>query len=787
MRTANKITGLALIIVALASGVQVYASDGPTAVGAQGPVRAIGVDDLDSELAVIEARVKEIAGKLDFANKTYVLPVERRDSEFYEKKLSLAQILHFAKDYQSSAVVLFDLVGDSGFKSQPIYEEALNMLADSLYQIKDYYGARQYYLELARQGSAKFTQNALIRLIEISSETGDFEGIEEYSNLIKQVQSQSIASDVYYLLGKSLYKKGDISRAIDTLELVGTTSDRYTQARYLIGTILVVKGRMADALRAFEVVTAFSARTKADRQIQDMAWLAIGRIFYEMGKLNEATEAYQRIDRDSASFDESVYEVAWIHIKSGEYEKALRDIEILCLSTDETPLIVQAGVLRGNLLIKLGRYDEAEKVFQEVTERFGPMKDNLKGLIVRSDDPIRFFEKLAGQGMEQVEAQANLPALVVNWTSKDLDVTKAMGVAKNLGTSRKDIDESMKIADRLLATLEGENRINMFPALKEAKIRGNQVKVEIDDVRRSLNIIEDELISDYVSQSEKGQLAEVRQKRQALEKQVDQMPRTEIEYKSRASVVASRVRDLETQAFEMGLEIESLRAQLTAIDAWFYQSQGTRDDEESEVKLFHQNVKNEWESLNKINQEQKNLIAYIDREKAMMGLVTDMTVDERVRSAYRDAMDAEKLLMQKFRERLTGKAAVVSSRMDSLYSRIKALYMDLDKFDIDLNSKVIAKARDERTKILAEKRLLEGFNSEANMVEGETQTLVGRIALNGFRRTYRKFFDLVLQADVGIIDVVWDEEEAETRKIMKLQTDLGSEMKSINEQMRSGK
>ena len=63
------------------------------------------------------------------------------------------------------------------------------------------------------------------------------------------------------------------------------------------------------------------------------------------------------------------------------------------------------------------------------------------------------------------------------------------------------------------------------------------------------------------------------------------------------------------------------------------------------------------------------------------------------------------------------------------------------------------KGEEIRDKVVAEAKLLDGYSKDVGSVSGDAQQLVGRIAYDSFRRVRRQFYDLVLKADVGVVDV----------------------------------
>ena len=93
----------------------------------------------------------------------------------------------------------------------------------------------------------------------------------------------------------------------------------------------------------------------------------------ELGDLDGATLAYQRVSRDSQVFGVALYEMAWTYIKSEQYDMALATVDTLLLTAREPELEMQGYTLRGRLNIFLNDYDSAGGA-SSIVNRFAAKK-----------------------------------------------------------------------------------------------------------------------------------------------------------------------------------------------------------------------------------------------------------------------------------------------------------------------------------------------------------------------------------------------------------------------------
>ncbi len=272
--------------------------------------------DVSSRLDDYEKKMYSLEQSMNFVLREFVAPEELSfDTEKFSKRFARAETLFYLQDYQSASVLIYDLVEDSSNEREPQYWDAVNLLAESLYKIKNYYGARTYFNKLLEKGDKKYFYNALERVIQISSITGNYEGLEKYFSIVKQLPNSAITSGIYFTLGKTLYKRGDLSRAQEIFNLIDKNSEYYINSRFYMGVIEIKKSRgkkepnYDNAMQIFKGILSLEPQTPDHRDLKEQAILAIGRIYYEIGKYAEALDTYQGIPRDSPHFEEALYEI----------------------------------------------------------------------------------------------------------------------------------------------------------------------------------------------------------------------------------------------------------------------------------------------------------------------------------------------------------------------------------------------------------------------------------------------------------------------------------------------
>jgi hypothetical protein len=89
-----------------------------------------------------------------------------------------------------------------------------------------------------------------------------------------------------------------------------------------------------------------------------------------------------------------------------------------------------------------------------------------------------------------------------------------------------------------------------------------------------------------------------------------------------------------------------------------------------------------------------------------------------------------------------------------------------------------------RQRVVVEKAVLEDYQKTAGAVEGDTRTLVGMIAVQSFQRVWKLFYEFVLKADVGMVDVAWSRKREKTDRIFSLAKDKEREIKVLQDEFK---
>jgi tetratricopeptide (TPR) repeat protein len=765
---------LGLALAALGAGSSALAQE------ADLPREAAEADRIAKDLTLVDQRLQVV-------EKQYSERREPGEEEALKHRFSDAEIQFLLNNYPQASVLLYDLIGSPAFRAMAQYPEALYLLAESLYQEQNYLGSRLYFREHMNLRGSHY-RDSLARYLEISGRVNEFSGIEEYIDKAKGAGG-ALPADVAYVYGKWLFRRTDLSerdriaRAREAFESVAAAKTGLSsQATYFLGVLAVQEGRLPEAAAAFEQVAKLDA--SRDKKVRELANLSLGRVYYELGKFTEAIDRYQEIDYQSDYFVEALYEIAWTHVRkartdgSAEYEKAHQACEKLLLAAPESVLAPEARILQGHLQLKLGKYQDATDSYSQIINTYLQVYDDIDGRLKAQADPVQYFQRLIAESGKAFDVSALMPPIAAKWATTQRDVADAVRMTSDIDASTKGIAASNEIAARLLDVLD-KRELELFPAFQEGLARAEAVDSALAKDEGELLQVERRVLGTQRLASLETQLASVRAQRAALEERFKSLPKTESDIEARRSKMAEKLNAVDQQAFRLGYQVEGLFAVLAALDKWVVDTSGQRHDDAQVEKEFVERMRQEREVADQLREELTALQKQMRDDKAKLSLTG--TGDAALRGQYQGLLSEERVLLAVGRSGLAEPSQAILRNVDRSRSAIDDLKRRSSNAKKLMRESVRRKGDAIKEKVLAETGRLKDYDGEVAKVSGNARDLVGTIAFESFKRVRRQFYDLVLKADVGLVDVAWTRKQDKTTQIQNLAKQKEKEVKGLEE------
>jgi tetratricopeptide (TPR) repeat protein len=254
------------------------------------------IASVDRETPSVQAAIQKAAG-------------ERMTAE---QRLANGELLYRTKDYSRAAVVFSEIMEE--FPDTPNFPDALWLRGETYYASKEYLSARRDYRALVDRGNEVRFQpyfgRALARLVDVCLRIGDIKGLDEVFSKLNQVPPSQVDAGLNYAKGKAYYAVQNYSDATSALNAVQNGTPYTHQARYFLGLVQMKLARPGGAggttigpdgrpkatpanyktaIEAFRAVTVLPPDSDDHKHVIDLAWMAIGRLFYEMEQYQQAS------------------------------------------------------------------------------------------------------------------------------------------------------------------------------------------------------------------------------------------------------------------------------------------------------------------------------------------------------------------------------------------------------------------------------------------------------------------------------------------------------------------
>ncbi|HEX5660060.1 MAG TPA: tetratricopeptide repeat protein [Polyangiales bacterium] len=713
---------------------------------------------------------------------------ELRSATFVEERLTDGELFYRLKDYPRASIILTDIVDN--YPQHRAYPDALYLLGESLYAAKDYLGARTRLRQLISRADEPafrpYAAKSLGRLIEIAIHTRDFDGVEGYFVALQKLPPAEVESATSYYRAKYLYNKAvptdDVTRggtelktqalqasgldeARKAFELVQQNSPFYPQARYFVGTILVLQRQFPQAIEAFRGVLRTPATTPEHVEVAELTQLALGRLYYETDQLDQAIEQYQAVPRTSKYFDTALFEVAWVYIRMGDSTRAERALEVLSIASPESRHIADGSILRGNLLLRNGQLDDAAKVFADASAKFGPTRDKLDKVIVEHQDTQAYFKEVVRTNIETFDASSIFPAEAVPFASEEADMERALSTLSDLAQARDLVRETSELMRRLDDGISGNNVVSVFADTRRMRQRTTAAHNRAASLRSDLADIEDR------NAPAGGELANVREQRKQLEGAVRDMPEREEDFSKRDDELLGGYKGLTKDISELDVELLGMEARIVATERFLADTQDARMNPQG-VLAMQTELTGQRGAVGDYQTQIKELKFQLEAARLQVG-VGDARYqhDDEVRGRYNALIDREHQL-----------AGANNPQYDGLMRRIATVDSSVAARDQQIDAVVAERVAGMRQVLASEGTNVEGYRQRLGELEAQAEDVIGGVTAANFNAVRSRFYDLVLRADVGNIDVSWADREEHRQRVELLTRQRASETKALDDE-----
>jgi tetratricopeptide (TPR) repeat protein len=743
---------------------------------------------LDSEASDLERSIKP--------------PSEMQTTDdIARRRLVEAQVAYGMGSYADASILLYDVV--ERFPQSPSWKEAVFYLADSLFMKGDNLTARDYFRKVVLEfgeGDPNYPK-ALERLLELSLRLKDDEGVPDLLARIDRIPEAKRSPSAPYVRGKYAYFKGDYDVAIKSFDGIDQGSPYYFQARYFLGAAYVAKGELPTAAKIFSDLLKVPVKDKNQARIVELTHMALGRIHYERDQPQEAIEQYLMISRKSDLFDDALYEVAFVYVKARQFDKALRALELLELATGGSceknnsvvktvEIMPEICILKGNLAVRRGQqivetsnsspveeYSSALAIFENTRTAYQGPRDELEKIIKDNADAHQYFAVITADGA--FDSAVQLPEVARYWIRQEPEVARVVNMTTDLASIRKDLEDTEQLIARLERIINSPNRVQVFPSLAEKRARIVDILDEAYDLRQQLATHERALVAKYASAEEKAALDQLYKKRQELSKQLADLPNSGGKYEERLAKARQQYEELDKQAQELEVLISSMEAELAALEKYY--GDMTREGKSTmDPALFKQSMAEIRADIAAMRKELDAVRAELVIAKDQAGIDDDLAAEERrLRKELNAVVHEEHEYMRRITARMNGGDADKAREIDATVKRIEAIEAACERANAKIEKILDVELATVRADLDEAKRLVATYKAQLAEYEGENYELGSELIKGSFGTVSKRFYEITVRAEVGVIDVNWAEKEESEARFERIEKESAREKRQL--------
>ncbi len=289
---------------------------------------------------------------------------------------------------------------------------------------------------------------------------------------VMAIPGEQRTSELRYAYGRHLFLSGDDGQALAELEALSPADQPVAmgspdaawqlRAAYIAGAAATALGQVDRAHVHFARVAVAKVRRPADRELQDLAWLARGRLYLDTGEPISAISAYRQVGRSSPLRTQAMYEVAWALLRADRPELALATLDQVIQATPGGPLATESRLLQAKLHVQQKSWQAAETAFSALRSEFSASAAALAGSLTVEGDAAAYYAAVAASDGPEFRLDAVVPVSALGMARDMRRATQAETLARALGEVQTMLRDTEAMLTRMEAAAVAPERVTLF-------------------------------------------------------------------------------------------------------------------------------------------------------------------------------------------------------------------------------------------------------------------------------------------------------------------------------------
>ncbi|HTV19859.1 MAG TPA: hypothetical protein VMG12_14340, partial [Polyangiaceae bacterium] len=470
---------------------------------------------------------------------------------------------------------------------------------------------------------------------------------------------------------------------------------------------------------------------------------------------------------------------AWVYVRVGDFVRAERALELLAVAAPDTLDIADGALLRADLMLRSGRFERALASYEDVRGRFEPARERVDQFLVSTTDPAVYYDRLVEDGLS-LGGPSALPDVVLDWVREEARGERVFALIDDVTHARDVLRRSRRLSSKLNAILATPSRARAFPELEVALKEAIGLDNQLSRARRSIALgLDDRSDGDF-----SGPLADVRARRRALMQRVAAMPATPADFLRREEQGERSWARVSQAVQRATLETDKLQAVINGLRQVLDQADkhGVTRNPTSRAR-FRAEVEAREQELGAYRTRIDEYRQQVENGRVQVGLGDRrFEEDAQVRKSFRQSLSEEVGMLSAGQG--DGDSLDYAREVAPMLVEIAELELRAEQVIAALEAEVSSGADEIRRQVLEETARIEQYTHDLDDLDQYARVLVGEVAMKNFANVRERLKNIVLRADVGIVQQAWELREEQQVRLRGLQRQRAQEEQNLEDELR---
>ncbi len=424
------------------------------------------------------------------------------------KALEHALKLYDSDDYYMSSIELDKVVDRKTGDDDANVQRAEFFMGKTLFNLNFYSASLSYFSKIVDKGPGhRYYAKTLQWLASLSRKlpesAGVLDKIGKYNRQdLEQPALDPVRNELYYLLGRFHYTKGNFKEALELFALVPLNSEFFTRAKFLEGMTFVRQYDGKQASDSFRQILrkAKESPDKTTEEFAELANLSLARVFYSTKQYPLSIKYYDKISPESPDWLPALFESSWAYFQTDSYSRALGNIWTLNAPFFENEFYPESLILRAVIYFQTCNYDRSIETLVEFNQTYPQLREEILALIKKYPDNAEFYNYVikirAGEGGLSDRVQRAAEGALADRT-----LAKTLDYVSELDRELRQVDKadpnwkSTQVAGTVLQDLTLQKSIAANEAGNLARKRLDRLAAEIQELVKQAIKVEYETLN----------------------------------------------------------------------------------------------------------------------------------------------------------------------------------------------------------------------------------------------------------------------------------------------------